>query len=303
MTTAPPDRVLLASPYPDPARLDPAPFGRAAHDLAPLDRGPLAPAPPASGTPRPVVLGPLPLPRVPERSTPTPQLAWQPTWPPTHAPVTPAVPAALARLRPRPVRLPTVVHRADVGALAWAGMLADEVLVPLGRASARPAATPETPEVRAAALAPLVPARGALGRLSAVWVHAGGPAPRRADVLVASGARRPDPHPDRRTAEAALGPGDTVLLGGVRVTGPLRTVLDVARWEDPGAAGAAVHRLLAACPVDLDAALAVLDRQEGGRGVRRARRLLRELGATSGRSAVGQARMTGSSAAREPVTR
>lgn len=156
-------------------------------------------------------------------------------------------------------------------------MRADGLLLPLWGTTARTAGTRETPRVRAAALAPLVPARAVLGRVSAVWVHAGGPAPRRADVLVAAGARRPDPHPARRVAEATLTPDDLVTVAPVRLTSPLRTALDVARWEEPATARDAVRRLVAACDVDPAAALAALDGLEGQRGVRRARRLLREL--------------------------
>ncbi len=211
----------------------------------------------------------------------------------TQAP--PAAPPALARLRPGPRTLPALVHRDEVSPLAWAGMLADGHLVPLWGAVARTAATAETPAVRAAALARFVPARGAVGRLSAVWVHAGGDAPRRATVLVGAGTRRPDAHPDRWVAEAALSTADVVVLGGTAVTTPLRTVVDVARWEPPAVAHAAVARLSACCGVDLAGAAAALGGLEGHRGVRRARALLRD--------AARQARMTGSSAAREPVTR
>ncbi|WP_309134228.1 hypothetical protein [Cellulomonas sp.] len=188
-------------------------------------------------------------------------------------PSTPPAPAALVRLRPRPVDLPPVVHRADLGPLAWAGMLADGALVPLRGDVARTTGTAETPAVRAAAVARLVPPRGVVGRTAAVWVHTGGPPPRRVDVLVASGARRPDPHPDRRVAEAVLGPEDVVALGPVRVTTPLRTALDVARWETSASAQEALARL-ASAGVDLVAALRALHRFEGHRGVRSGRAAL-----------------------------
>ncbi|MFC8191357.1 hypothetical protein ACFUMH_06790 [Cellulomonas sp. NPDC057328] len=195
-------------------------------------------------------------------------------------------PPALARLRPPSRTVPALLHRHDVGPLAWAGLLADGHLVPLWGAVARTAGTAETPAVRAAALAGLVPARGAVGRLSAVWVHAGGVAPRRATVLVGAGTRRPDAHPDRWVAEARLPAADVVVLGGTAVTTPLRTVLDVARWEPPAAARAAVHRLADRCGVDLAAAAAVLDDLEGHRGVRRARALLRGAAGAGGTRAV-----------------
>lgn len=146
----------------------------------------------------------------------------------------------------------------------------------LGDAAAADAApdVPVHPAVRAAAFAALVPARGAVGREAAAWVHAGGPPPGRVTVLVRSGARRPDPHPGRTTAEADLTDTDVVDVGGVRVTTVLRTAVDVARWLPTEDALRVLRRLR---PVGLDPAAALhrLEAHAGGRGVRRARRTLR----------------------------
>ena len=146
----------------------------------------------------------------------------------------------------------------------------------LGDAAAAVAAphVPVHPAVRAAAFAALVPARGAVGREAAAWVHAGGPPPGRVTVLVRSGARRPDPHPGRTTAEADLTDTDVVDVGGVRVTTVLRTAVDVARWLPTEDALRVLRRLR---PVGLDPAAALhrLEAHAGGRGVRRARRTLR----------------------------
>ncbi|MBO0900396.1 hypothetical protein J1G43_10515 [Cellulomonas sp. zg-ZUI22] len=130
------------------------------------------------------------------------------------------------------------------------------------------------PAVRAAAFAALVPQRGTVGREAAAWVHAGGSPPDRVTVLVRSGARRPDPHPSRTTAEADLTEADVVDLGGVRVTTVLRTAVDVARWLPTEDALRVLRRLP---PVGLDPADALrrLEQHAGGRGVRRARRTLR----------------------------
>jgi len=213
-----------------------------------------------------------------------------------------------------PPPAPLVVRRDDVPASAWTGLHLDGVLAPLWRDTARvvdrtardttaldvPAldviahddaaldgpslgdaaaadAAPDVPvhpAVRAAAFAALVPARGAVGREAAAWVHAGGPPPGRVTVLVRSGARRPDPHPGRTTAEADLTDTDVVDVGGVRVTTVLRTAVDVARWLPTEDALRVLRRLR---PVGLDPAAALhrLEAHAGGRGVRRARRTLR----------------------------
>lgn len=183
--------------------------------------------------------------------------------------------AALQRLRPRPPQpVPRLVRREDVPAWDWTGMHLDGTLVPLWRDVSRRADVPESPTLRAAALAPLVPARGVLGRLSAVWVHTGRvDPPRRVDVLVPSGARRPEPHPDRQAAEAELRDDDVLAVGPVRVTGVTRTAVDVARWVPPAPA---VRALRALVEVGLDPAAVhdVLAAAHGGRGVRTARRTL-----------------------------
>lgn len=185
-----------------------------------------------------------------------------------------AVPPALRRLRPRVAPVPPVVHRAQVGPLAWAGLLADGAVVPLWGDVARTAGTPETPAVRAAAVAALVPARAVVAGRTALWLHTGGSAPRRVAVLVESGARRPDPHPGRWVGEAALGPEDVVPVGPVRATTPLRTAVDLARSEEPALARAALARL-ASTGLDLGDVVAALGRFEGQRGVRAARAVLR----------------------------
>ncbi|MBO0922774.1 hypothetical protein J1G42_18300 [Cellulomonas sp. zg-ZUI222] len=219
-------------------------------------------------------------------------------------------PAALRRLRPgAPPSVPLVVRRAELPASAWTGLHLDGVLAPLWRDTARvvdrnasggsasdssasdDAAVGGTavagtafdgtvvdhvvdPAVRAAAFAALVPQRGTVGREAAAWVHAGGSPPGRVTVLVRSGARRPDPHPSRTTAEADLTEADVVDLGGVRVTTVLRTAVDVARWLPTEDALRVLRRLP---PVGLDPADALrrLEQHAGGRGVRRARRTLR----------------------------
>lgn len=180
----------------------------------------------------------------------------------------------LHRLRPPPLPdPPRVVRRDEVPSWVWTGLHLDGVLVPLWRDVARVVGLPEDATTRAAAFAPLVPSRAAVGRLAAVWVHAGGPPPGRAAVLVRSGARRLDPHPDRSAAEADLHDDDVVELGGVAVTTVTRTAVDVARWVP---APQAVPALRALRPLGFspDDARRHLDRRPGARGVRTARSTL-----------------------------
>ncbi|MBO3087232.1 hypothetical protein [Cellulomonas dongxiuzhuiae] len=188
-----------------------------------------------------------------------------------------AAPNFLQRLRPRPPSPgPVVLRRGDVPAWAWTGLHLDGVLAPLWGDVARVRGTPEDPAVRACAFAPLVPQRGAVGQLAAAWVHAGGTPPRRVTVLVRSGARRPDPHPDRTTAEADLVDEDLQTLGGVLVTTVTRTAVDVARWV-PAPTAVPVLRTLLPRGLDPRAALRQIDAHPGGRGLRAARATLRQV--------------------------
>ncbi|MFC0646801.1 hypothetical protein [Cellulomonas phragmiteti] len=189
----------------------------------------------------------------------------------------PATPSALRRLRPRPPAPgPVVLRRDDLPAWVWTGLHLDGVLVPLWRDTSRVAGAPEDRTVRASAFTHLVPRRGAVGRLAAAWVHAGGPPPARVTVLVRSGARRPEPHADRTAAEADLVDDDLVQVGDVLVTSVARTAVDVARWE-PAPVAVRVLRDLLPHGLDPRDALRRLETHAGGRGLRAARATLRQV--------------------------
>lgn len=158
----------------------------------------------------------------------------------------------------------------------WTGLHLDGVLQPLWRDTSHAVDAVIDPALRARAFAPLVPARAAVGRLSAVWVHAGGTPPGRLVVLVGSGVRRPEPHPDRFTAEADLLGSDVDVVAGVRVTTLTRTAVDVARWEPASTAMPALRALVDA-GLRPGRALQRLELSAGGRGVRTARQLLRAV--------------------------
>lgn len=155
-------------------------------------------------------------------------------------------------------------------------MCRDGSVQPLWGDVAAAAGTSVTAEMRLAALSEVVPVRGVVGRSSAAWVHLGGVAPVRVDVLVPPRGRRTDPDPVRMSAEAPLPPEDVLTLGGGRVTTIQRTGVDVARWVTPRQACELLDRL---CGIGFDpaAALHQLEEAAGGRGLRQARELLRGL--------------------------
>jgi hypothetical protein len=112
-----------------------------------------------------------------------------------------------------------------------------------------PARAPDSPQLRAAAAGLLAGRRlraGAVGRLSAAWVHGCCPAPHRLEVLVPRFHRLPahtDPLPVQ-LSEARLGAEDIVRIGGVPVTSPRRTAVDVALSAPEAEALAVLARLL-----------------------------------------------------------
>lgn len=180
----------------------------------------------------------------------------------------------LTALLSRPAPLPALVLRRDVGAAAWFALRRDGVVRPLCADVALRADLAESVELRAAALAHLVPARAVVGRRSAAWVHVGGAAPDRVELLFPPRSHRTDPDLERVAAEATLGAADVLMCGPVRVTTPLRTAIDVARFLPPAEATSIVTLLVAAGGVRPDELLAGLDRVGAARGVRRARRTL-----------------------------
>lgn len=175
-------------------------------------------------------------------------------------------------------RLPStpLVRPVDVGAVAWHLLLRDGHLVRLRGEVALPAGVRATPALRAAALAPLVPPRCAVARAAAVWVHVGGAPPARVDLVAPSGGRVPEPAPGRAAAATALPDADVVLLGGVRVTTPRRTAVDLLSHDPPERALPLVARLRAA-GVDPARVRADVAAASGRRGVRAAAALLPRL--------------------------
>jgi hypothetical protein len=169
-----------------------------------------------------------------------------------------------------------VVRRADLDDVAWQVLLRDGDLVPLRDDAALPAGIPASPALRAAAVAPLVPARCAVARAAAVWVHLGGPPPERVHVVAPRRVRVPDPAPGRSAAVTDLADRDVVVVGGVRVTTPRRTAVDLLSHDAPDLALPLVARLGAA-GLDLALLRADVAGAAGRRGIRAAAALLPRL--------------------------
>ena len=96
-----------------------------------------------------------------------------------------------------------------------------------------PVDEPETPAHRAASLAAQLPERIIAERRSAAWIWGAllrPPAIHELCADIGARVRTGDGWPAAR--EVVLGPGDAVPLGGIRVTTPLRTVLDLARVDE-----------------------------------------------------------------------
>ena len=104
------------------------------------------------------------------------------------------------------------------------------------------------PVVRALAAGLLVPGRAIAERMTAAWVYGLAPEPHRHHFCVDIGARtHVPPSPRLQLREVRCRPDETLVIAGLRVTTPLRTVIDLARspgpdvsrrdWSDPDATG------------------------------------------------------------------
>jgi hypothetical protein len=99
-----------------------------------------------------------------------------------------------------------------------------------------PVDTAEGPEARAAAAARLAPSRAVAERMSAAWIYGLADLPAQHQFCIDVGARTRKPCGRLvHLREVRLPTADTVLIGGLSVTSPLRTAVDLARWgESPG---------------------------------------------------------------------
>ncbi|MCR2811880.1 type IV toxin-antitoxin system AbiEi family antitoxin [Microbacterium sp. zg.Y1090] len=122
-----------------------------------------------------------------------------------------------------------------------------------------PADAVETCDLRAGSLAPLVPAAFAATHLSAAWVHGAVDRPPPRHVVQRRSPRRLASVMNARVrySDVRLAPDDVVIICGVAVTTPSRTLADLARSRDP-ADRAAAAGWAAASPALRAAALAWL---------------------------------------------
>lgn len=164
-------------------------------------------------------------------------------------------------------------------------MKQDGVLAQVFGQAFRSVAEPETPALRAAALAHQVPAglaeRAVLGRGSAAWIYGCAPPPPAICVLVPRGHRTTmlPPHSGCVLHEVLLGRYDVERLGGAQVTCALRTAVDVAMNEPGEIAGQVLLELAGVaglnCPLGRISAAISLARHIPGK--RRAQALVRGL--------------------------
>lgn len=147
----------------------------------------------------------------------------------------------------------------------------DGDVVELGEAFL-PADAVESPALRARSLAPLLTPAVAVTHSSAAWVHGAlAEAPAR-HTLQRAVAARPHHRWDRRFAyrDVRLPAEDVRDVGGVAVTTPARTLVDLARRDAPGDRDAA-RSLVRLHPSALAEALAWADRHRAHAGVAAAR--------------------------------
>lgn len=158
----------------------------------------------------------------------------------------------------------------------------DGLLVELGEAYI-PADAVETAALRAGSLGRLLGHTLAASHLSAAWIHGALDDPPARHTVQRAVPHRVHVSFDRRFVyrDPAIGPGDLVLVGGVRVTSPVRTVVDLARTVDAVHADAA-RRMVRAAPPLAGEALARLAGSGPFPRKRAATSLLRELAATPG---------------------
>ncbi|MCU1446581.1 MAG: hypothetical protein JWP54_2239 [Cryobacterium sp.] len=94
-----------------------------------------------------------------------------------------------------------------------------------------PVDAPDGPVTRAGAIQRSAPRRAAAERLTAAWIFGLAAEPAEHQFCVDVGARTGNrPGAGAQLREVRLGSADTVRLGRLLVTTPLRTAIDLARW-------------------------------------------------------------------------
>jgi len=175
---------------------------------------------------------------------------------------------------PEPARTLLVTPDDVGGQAAWHVLVRDGALVRVRGHLAVLARTDVTPGLRARSLVDVVPRTAVAAGRTAAWVHTGAPRSETLDLAYGAGRHRPEVWAAARVWQAPLMRGDWQSLGGVRVTTPLRTVVDVALRDDPELALPVVLALVMTCGVALDDAARRLESRARAVGRPRARLLL-----------------------------
>ncbi|WP_243177352.1 type IV toxin-antitoxin system AbiEi family antitoxin [Arthrobacter humicola] len=130
-------------------------------------------------------------------------------------------------------------------------MAADGVLTQLYQRGYLPPGSHASPQLRARAaslvLAPAIRQRVVAGRMTAAWIYGCATEPDRLALLVDANRRISSLRSVRGCTfhEVRLGPFDVVSMGGLMVSSPLRTAVDVAMHVDVERAVPALRALLA----------------------------------------------------------
>lgn len=186
-------------------------------------------------------------------------------------------------------------------------MRVDGLVASLGAGLYLPADSSCSLASRAEAFASLVPGWAVLGMEAAAWVH-GGPLPSPPFVLLAGEPIGPGGVGEGlRVVETPVLPGEVARVGGLRLTEPTRTAVDIARWGD-GALAREAFRWLVSGPTSVRDVRSVVLAQSRFPHNRKARDRLRALqrglddaGLWGLRAAVGSPLGSVGPAARGPV--
>ncbi|WP_169078221.1 type IV toxin-antitoxin system AbiEi family antitoxin [Microcella alkalica] len=134
---------------------------------------------------------------------------------------------------------------------------------------------PVTAAARAAAVAPGVPARAILIERCAAWVWGWTAEPSPVRVCVARSARiGTSARREGRIREAEIDADEIRTLGGVSITSPERTLVDLARFDERDDVVALLAAGIVAAAMPSEAVAAALDRRRSAAGRRRARERL-----------------------------
>jgi hypothetical protein len=144
-----------------------------------------------------------------------------------------------------------VVRARDVGGPgAWQALVRDGVLRRLTPDAACAIGTRVDAALRASLVGPLVPGGAVVTGRTAAWIYSGVGSAHPLDLACAAGRHRPDRPAGARLWQAPLLHPDCVLIAGVRVTDPTRTVVELALHGGESSLVA----VLARCGADLEAA-------------------------------------------------